>query len=30
VSAEKQAGRWKYKVLEVAVESKSEHIDLLK
>jgi len=29
VTAEKQAGRWKYKVLEVAVEGKSERIDLL-
>ena len=29
VSAEKQAGRWKYKVLEVAVEGRSERINLL-
>ena len=29
VSAKKQAGRWKYKVLEVAVEGKNERIDLL-
>ena len=28
VSAEKQAGRWHYKVLEVAVEGKSDRIDL--
>ena len=30
VSAEKQAGRWQYKVLEVAVEGKSDRIDLLR
>jgi hypothetical protein len=29
VTAEKEAGRWKYRVLEVAVEGKSERIDLL-
>ena len=29
VTAEKQAGRWKYKILEVAVDGKTERIDLL-
>jgi len=29
VTAEKRAGRWQYKVLEVAVEGKSDRINLL-
>ncbi len=30
VTAEKQAGRWHYKILEVAVEGKSDRINLLR